>query len=429
MIKLLLILLLPLCLTAQQDINALINAAAPGSTLVLDEGALYNTATEVVINKPLTIEGNGATICWKGVASKSVITVKGHNVRIKELEVEAAYGAKLAGSYLIRVQGVSNTNRIRGFELDRSILTRYRDVALRLQYVDSFRITNNRIDSMPYIGIAMYSCARGLVDGNEINNITSLGAVRYEAYGITMSTLGSDSISRNIIVNKNIVRNVILWEGIDTHGGEWITVSNNEVYNCNKGIAMVGGRTGAQKNISVTNNICDNTAIGLKADCGIAIEGIPGPIYATGVTISGNNCTGGGGGIKIQYTQGINVYGNTIQRTIGGFGIQMDAQNLSAKVFFNTFIDIMGTGNTAAVKTAGSGVNEVYVSGNSLSNGGAVVPSGGNKNRYGFRANTTTQSMDRVRIDYNFFEAAVVAQYGNTQYVQFLCDSSKTYRW
>jgi parallel beta-helix repeat protein len=428
MIKLLLILLFPLGLLAQQDINALINAAAPGSTLVLEEGVLYNTSTEVIINKPLTIEGNGATICWKGPSAKSVITVKGHDVRIKGLEVQAAYGAKIAGSYLVRVQGVSNTNRIRGFELDRSILTNYKDVALRLQYVDSFRITNNRIDSVPYSGIAIYSCARGLVEGNEITNITSFGAIRNEAYGITMSTLGSDSITRNIIVNKNILRNVLLWEGIDTHGGEWLTVSHNEVYNCNKGIAMVGGRTGAQKNISVTNNICDNTALGLKADCGIAIEGIPGPIFATGVTVSGNNCIGGGGGIKIQYTQGINVYGNTIQRTIGGFGIQLDAQNLSAKVFFNTFIDIMGTGNTAAIKTAGSGVNEVYVSGNSLAAGGALVPPGGNKNRYGYRANTTTQTMDKVRVDYNFFESATIAQYGNTQYVHFLCDSSKS-KW
>jgi parallel beta-helix repeat protein len=206
MIKLLLILLFPLGLLAQQDINALINAAAPGSTLVLEEGVLYNTSTEVIINKPLTIEGNGATICWKGPSAKSVITVKGHDVRIKGLEVQAAYGAKIAGSYLVRVQGVSNTNRIRGFELDRSILTNYKDVALRLQYVDSFRITNNRIDSVPYSGIAIYSCARGLVEGNEITNITSFGAIRNEAYGITMSTLGSDSITRNIIVNKNILR-------------------------------------------------------------------------------------------------------------------------------------------------------------------------------------------------------------------------------
>lgn len=426
MIKLLILLLLPFGLLAQ-DLNSLI-LNTPVDSVVTLERKTYTISTTLLINKAITIEGNGATICWSGPNGKTVIDVRSSNVKIKDVNVQANYGAKVAGSYLIKVQGINNRTRITGFELIDSELTDYADVALRMQYVNNFSIKGNTIDSVPYGGIMVYSCSEGLIEGNEVSNITSLGAARFEAYGIAISTLGGDSASRSIIINKNIVKNVPYWEGIDTHGGRQLTISYNQVYNCNKGIAAVGGPPGAQRDINISNNLCDNDALGLKADCGIAVEGLVGPIYATGITIAHNTCIGGSGGIKIQYTKGVNISANVIRKTIGGFGIQFDAQNLSAKVVFNSFYDIMGTGNTAAIKTSGSTVNEVYISGNSLSDDGATIPVGGNKNRYGFRANTTTQSRDLVRIDYNNFEGATVAQYGNVNYVKFLCDLGKIYR-
>jgi hypothetical protein len=406
-------------------INALITSLPAGSTIRLERGKVYTSSTTLAINKSITIDGNGASINYTG--STNAILISASNVWIDGLEIYNTYGTHVTSNGLIQTSGTSNTSFIQNVRITNCTIHDGIDVAIRLEYVRNFKLNNNTIFNFPYGGIIVFSGVSGEIKTNEISDITSLGTTGSNAYGIAVSRKNSgttDTLPRDVTIENNVIKRVLLWEGIDTHGGQKLSVKNNKIYNCSKSIAMVAVAGMTQKDINITDNFCDNDSLGLASEAAIAVEGLSGPSYASGINILGNTCIGGSGGIKLQYTKGVNVIGNTIKKTVGGFGVLLDAQNLQVKVSTNTFIDIMGTGNTAAIKTAGTTVNEVLIESNSLSDEGATVPAGGNKNRYGFRANTTTQTADLVRVRYNNFEAATIAPYGNTNYVRFLGETA-----
>jgi hypothetical protein len=197
---------------------------------------------------------------------------------------------------------------------------------------------------------------------------------------------------------------------MDTHGAIDLIFSDNKVYNCNTGIAIVSSHStvlNAPKNITVKNNYVEN----IKNPTGSAIvfNGVDASDPATGL-ISYNKCKGYG--IKLNRTKGVIVTGNTLDQPNEGQGIVLKEYNTLASLTLNVIIDVWDPigDNTAAIKYM-MGYNDAYIDGNVLSVGSFVPPSG-SKNNFGFRPNTEL-STNKAFIGKNNFSAAKRDDYAN----------------
>lgn len=154
---------------------------------------------------------------------------------------------------------------------------------VRLTWCLDSDVSNNQMKDFLYSGVMLISVDSVNVIGNKIRN-APLSAGVVNTYGIasTDSENTQASRSRNVKVIGNTVEN-IQWEGIDTHGGDSMSIIGNTVRNCPRGIALVVGnntRIGVPTNCIVHGNFIDkgtandvsaislwgNSALGLKSD-------------------------------------------------------------------------------------------------------------------------------------------------------------------
>lgn len=410
---------------AQQDdaitLNKMFADLPSNSTVMLDKGKTYRLASKIVLPKPVYLKGNNAIFNYSGPAS-IVVSIQSSDVTIDGLTVTGDSRDYTVSSGLIQSENSTNNSFYKNITIKNSTLHGYRDAGIRLYYTQNVSITGNTIYDLPYGGVILFSCIDGKIEDNTITDITAIGTSGGNAYGIEVLrqvSKGSDEVPRNIVIRRNIIKRVP-WEGIDTHGGMQLTISDNKVFNCKKGIAMVSTGGLAPKDIVIANNFIDNDSLNVATKASIAIEGLP-DYKATGIVIRNN--TSFGAGIKIQYTDGTLISNNTVKRASGGFGVLFDAPNVGAAVIANTFRDVYSTGSkTAGIKTAGALGNEVYIVGNSLGDEGFTPPGKGNKNRFGFRANTPGQVNDKVTLYGNDFNAAAESAVGNAANARFDMD-------
>jgi len=223
-----------------------------------------------------------------------------------------------------------------------------------LEQCADFAIDKPRIDNIAYAGIMMLSCIGGNIDGGTVKNIVQPSGFT-NSYGIAMTRDSSVDLttaprSSGITVNAVTVDGVPLWEGIDTHGGQNITITNNKVFNTFTGIALVScPDPGAVNTYAATGIVCTGNTVDAKVSDGsrgVGINLAGNAIEAANAIISGNTVIDHGsqatlassGAILADYTRGAVIAGNTIIRP-GGSGIMVYSFNTGLIVAGNTIED------------------------------------------------------------------------------------------
>lgn len=216
----------------------------------------------VVIDKPLVLEGPGR---MHGAHLGAMLQVSASGVTLRSLGMS---GTGIAGDYSkgacgVLTTGGSITDPLRGLRILDCAMEGFQDSAVWAQYVDGATVRGCSIEDTLYAGVMLLTATDCDVDGNVVANVVQKGAV-VNTYGIAVSdTENTDAgRSRRVKVRNNTVRWVRDWEGIDTHGGEQISVTDNLVVGCHDGIAMVSGnsdRITAPRDVVVTGNIIDPT--------------------------------------------------------------------------------------------------------------------------------------------------------------------------
>lgn len=130
-------------------------------------------------------------------------------------------------------------------------------------------VHSNNIHDFGYGAVILMGCNPDTLDsnfkviGNYIHD-SSATADGQNAYGIsfTAGTLSSDW-PKNCIADHNYVENIPTWEGIETHGGTYMYVRDNYVYNCARGIFMFNtveqeGRLPILNHIYISGNKVSN---------------------------------------------------------------------------------------------------------------------------------------------------------------------------
>ncbi len=110
---------------------------------------------------------------------------------------------------------------------------------IEVRHAENVVIENCVVTDAGYAGIAGYSVVGGRISNNTVQRI---GTTRTNmdtddlnnAYGITLDrfaagSLTTDPIPADVVIDHNLVEDVPLWMGINSHSGEHLTISNNIV--------------------------------------------------------------------------------------------------------------------------------------------------------------------------------------------------------
>lgn len=362
--------------------------AATSAGGVLEIHGTYSRSTAFVIDKTCTVRFQGGSITTT-VASIAAISVTADNVTIIAPVITGTGDS--AGDVGAAISAIGTVSApILGLQISDAKIQELSQWGIYLEHVHAFSVKDSQLQNIAYGAIAMLSCVGGEVTGNTITNV-SMPSPFVGAYGIMMTRNSTQTISvaprtSNILVSGNIVDGVPTWEGIDTHGGQNLTITGNKVFNCNTGIALVpcpnssGVDTWAPVNCIVTNNIVDSkTSDGSRA-MGISVTGAGTATdvaveYAS-VTVAnntvidhGNQASTSSGGISIVYARGSVIANNTIIRP-AMCGLLIINANYGLVVSGNTVEDVWTTDSalTAAVYVK-SQYNFFSVSGTQINRG------------------------------------------------------------
>lgn len=371
------------------ELQSAITAAASFGLAVDLRGLTYKTTDQLDLPTG-TVLTNGTIHCT-GTAKK-ILNVTGSNVTLRNVSVigRHATATAAASEYGIYAAGSSAASMITGLLIEQCSVELVGMYGIHLQFVDGFRVLKCDLGDLGYTGVGTLSAKNGLIEGCRIEDVLASPTFSSDGYGIHTSrsaeitSLTTSPRSENITIRNCIVSNVP-WEGIDTHGGERITVEGNYVLGCKTGIAMVGADKEsnvtfyAPRQIVVKGNVIDSLVTDGSAGMGITVAGAQGATvtdpaveYATAV-VQGNTIRGHGtqsdnltGAILLRNTKGVIVSGNQIEQP-SPFGIVLYYDNRGVNISGNTVVDAWSTSVTIpAAVTSRSNNNTGNMSANGL---------------------------------------------------------------
>lgn len=249
----------------------------------------YLIQGKVSMQKPVTISGGA----WLANYVGSVLSVEADDVTLEGLTIVADSSAVSSSMKLIHAFGTAD-DRIARTRIRDCAITGSRYAAVWLEQVTDPEVSGCTITSPQYVGIMLLSAKGGLVHGNRVSGILMGGALT-NAYGIAVSDMTNDVAGRSdgVVIDSNYVDGAAHWEGIDTHSGINIRITNNTVVNARTGIAVVPGnssRAVSPENVVVIGNHVIR-GVGDDDKAGVQMVGISNGPYVTGV-VSGNTITG-----------------------------------------------------------------------------------------------------------------------------------------
>lgn len=388
-------------------LQAAVTAAASFGITVDLRGLTYRTTDAVTLPTGAKFV-NGSIRCTG--TGKKIVEVTGDNVTVADLSITGRHAGAVASAseYGIYAGGASAASPLRNLTIKNVKITKVGQYGTFLKWVDGFRVIDSDLSMFGYMAIGTSSAVNGAIINNLIDTV--LAGFSGNGYGIALSrtetnSLVTDPRSSKIIVANNRVYNVA-WEGIDTHGGEHLTITNNMVLGCFVGIAIVGSdnasnvTTWAAQNVVISGNLIDALVTDGSAGAGIVFTGagtvVGTPVQTATGSVTGNTIRNHGnqsntlnGGIYVHNTMGVSITGNAIINPSPN-GICLYHDNYGIIVGFNTIIDVWST-----VVTAASAINipssyqTGLIMGNVLRNhgtkSGAVF-----KNERGYNAAGTT---------------------------------------
>ena len=246
----------------QTYLTDVIAGISAGDVIVIPPGT-YTVLGLWTISEPCTIMGYGANLDFSTNAADQGIRITASDVHIYGLEIEGSqYAASVSTQRGIDAYGADSSNYISGLKIVDCNIHDWGFYGLLMRFVDGFLVEGNDVVDIYRAGITGLSVQNGHVATNYVDHMIDSPC----AYGIMMSRYTTDAgelvtypRSSDVEVFGNIVKNVVNWEGLDTHGGERIKYENNLIVNCAMGI-MIGP---CDNNAAVaTYAALDCTAIG-----------------------------------------------------------------------------------------------------------------------------------------------------------------------
>lgn len=355
------------------EIQALIDAAPDGGVVTIPPGTYTNQGTNYIYitGKALTLSGYGVTMVQSngGVRALQISGTAG-SVAVEGIKFVGPSTTTTVGSRAIEVVNGSVGSEFKGLTVRDCLIDTWGQYGIYIEFTQKFTFQGNIIQNIGYAGIMALCSQYGVIADNHIQNVIHTSGSN--SYGIALSRYtASDTTtypkSADVTVADNIIYNVPLWEGIDTHAANRVTVTGNGVYKTKFGINILGsvGPSGGDtdgygsRDCVVSGNVVDSRVTDGTANPGIQFVG-PTPTvgtcpeYTTG-TCAGNTVVNHGlesstlsGGILIKGTSGVAITGNQI-RDPGYSGVMVYHTNQHFNVMGNTIIDPWSNSNTSAV--------------------------------------------------------------------------------
>lgn len=340
--------------------NSAVSAMSAGETLYIPATPNgYKLTDSVNISKAMRIVSNGAKLTQTGTSKKGLY-ITASNVSVNGLYLAGRqFATATATEHAIHAKGTDGTAPITNVEVRDCRIENWGFYGILLEYVTDFEVARNRVKDVSYGGIVGLSVIHGVIGQNRVANITPGSGGN--AYGIAVSRNTTDSLTtdphaEDITIIGNEVRDIPIWEGLDTHAGIRIAFIGNTIYNTKYGIALGAANmltgsvpTWAPKGCSVIGNTLDSGVTDGSRQAGINFTGALGSAgsptdLATG-TIIGNSITGHGdigsyhsAGLYIAGTQGVTVQGNELFRC-SSHGINVYQDDYGFNVSGNTVVD------------------------------------------------------------------------------------------
>jgi len=362
------------------QLNQVLGSLPPGATFIFDTGPEFIIGSPLLLTKPITIDGRNVQFSYSGSAGTSIINLQSAGIVLKDLKVLAPYERYNAKSFIIGTSANSNSNPFGDISITGCTFTGYSGVAINLRYVTRFNISNNEISKMPYAGIACYSVSNGTIEGNSISNMTAEGTAGANAYGVTVQQLGQDSVSRGVRIANNKIRSVP-WEGIDTHGSEYLYIYGNDMRDCAVGMAMVSTRYKSPQNIVLANNRIEYRG---NTKSAIRFDGRMNAKNASGIIVNNELV---GQHIRLENTSNLMIFANEVNESETGYGIYLSGQNDHTYICNNAIQDVWSkaNGNSYAIYFDNDS-NTAVLDGNRLLSKG-FKSSNNTNNKFGFKIN------------------------------------------
>lgn len=352
-------------------INAAITAATAGAKVLLRPGGTYLQTGPILIAKPLILSGYGASVTT-ATLNLIQIQVSSGNVRLEGFELvgpgggASVYDAAAGGIHIVGPESLATTpnfaNTIDHIKCVDLHIRDLRRVGIYAEYARDVVVDRCVIERGVFALISFGSVDGGQITGCRLDTVymTSLP----NAYLIHLTRnkakpIGSFPVTANIRVDGNYCAHNPLWEGIDTHAGRNLTITNNIVTDTYQPIAVVACPDSADagapnvyapQNVSVIGNYCESTVTDGTRRPGIIVQGAGtgnGTFteLADGCRVIGNTVVGHGtqgtstsGGIQLYYTRGCVVTDNVV-RECSPAGVLLWHDNYAAMVSGNVITD------------------------------------------------------------------------------------------
>lgn len=317
-----------------------IAATPPGGTVWLPSPPVaYLIGETVSLRAPVTLLGDNTAINFVG--NRPVfLSIETSNITIAGLHIT---GQKQGRA--ISAEG-SNQAWLTNLTITGNTIEHWHS-GLVVSFVDDFRVQSNTIDGIRYVGISTYPGRNGTIEHNIVRNIASVDG---NGYGISAGYNYEAQVpSKFITIHSNLVEHSPVWECLDTHGGDSITITGNTVRDCRVGI-WVGPATNvavAPQSVLVAGNTVQSTVTNGSHGPGIVIAGAfdntgQHTQTAIGVVVRDNQVIGhgtettyGSAAIVIRGTDSATVFGNTVDAP-SPIGILADQYNSNLSIEGNS---------------------------------------------------------------------------------------------
>lgn len=367
--------------------NALNFSASLGVPLDLESRTYLVTASLTLPNN--TYLRNGVINCT--TAATRILSITGSNVTVDGITINGRHAepTSFSGEYAIEVIGTSASAPVTDLVVKNVTIRNVGMYGLHLKWVEDFYLFNNSIYGVGYAGIGCTSAIRGTIASNNIDTVPVSAVFSDNGYGIFLSRSETDSLltdphTTDVKVVGNRVHGVP-WEGIDTHGGLNIVISDNTVTRCGIGIASVGSdnsanvTTWAPRNIVISNNTIDSQVDDGSAKAGISLAGasdlslqqFSGIVSANCILRHGKESDSTTGAIRVRNTNSLTIANNIIYQP-SPHGICLLNDNFGIVVIGNVIIDQWSaTVSSAAAITLRAGHCSGVVNSNTHRNEGS----------------------------------------------------------
>ncbi|MFZ6991383.1 right-handed parallel beta-helix repeat-containing protein [Curtobacterium sp. RRHDQ66] len=172
---------------------------------------------------------------------------------------------------------------LRNVQVVRATIRQFSHDGVLYEHCTEFVVTGSTIEDVGYAGVLLFSCVGGSVTNNRIARVVQpapyVNSYGIEAVRATSTGLDGAPRSARVLIADNHVSDVPNWEGIDTHGGESISILRNRVDGCRVGIAVVPSKDEhddkatkyAPLDFAVVDNVVTRTVTGPGS--GIVVRG------------------------------------------------------------------------------------------------------------------------------------------------------------